>query len=164
MLKRALALADVPIGALFVRMSDADAIQQFLVREQRWLKALQALRGYHEAQMGKVTTGIQWIGGRELGRFSWLGFYWHQEMFWFGYGSSEGVWRPLIEADNRSKYGAVLDNMRVELCGIWESVTMEGNLYRRLWSPTEVAGKSETELEWFKARSRELHEFVVQPG
>lgn len=145
-------------------MSDAQAIQQFLVREQRWLKTLQSLRGYHETQMGKVTTGMQWIGGRELGRLSWLGYYWHQEMFWFGYGLHEGVWGPMIEADNRSRFSAVLESMRTELSGSWESVTTEGNLYRRLWARGEVAGESERELEWFKARSRELHEFVVQPA
>ena len=145
-------------------MNDAQIIQQFLVREQLWLQTLQALRTYHEAQMGKVTTGIQWMGGRELGRFSWLGYYWHQEMFWFGYGLHEGIWRPLIEADNRSKYCGVLENLRVELCGTWESVAAEGNLYRRLWSALPTSHTPEFELEWFKARSRELHEFVVQPG
>lgn len=145
-------------------MTDAEAIRVLLNREQRWLQVLQTLRGFHETQMGKVTTGIQWIGGRELGRFSWLGFYWHQEMFWFGYGLHEGVWRPLIEADNRSRFATVLENMRSELSGVWETVSAEGTLYRRLWSSAEVAGTSEDELEWFKARSRELHEFVVQPG
>ena len=145
-------------------MSDADVLQQFLAREQRWLQVLHALRNDHETHMGKVTTGVQWIGGKELGRLSWLGFYWHQEMFWFGFGLHEGVWRPLIEADNRSKYSAILENMRTELYGTWESVAAEGNLYRRLWSSPAAAGSSETELDWFKARSRELHEFVVQPG
>ena len=145
-------------------MNDAEVLQQFLVREQRWLQALQALRTYHEAQMGKVTTGIQWMGGRELGRFSWLGYFWHLEMFWFGYGLHEGVWRPLIEADNRSKYCGVLENLRTELSGTWESVAAEGTLYRRLWSPVTTSGASDSELDWFKARSRELHEFVVQPG
>ena len=145
-------------------MKDAEVLQQFLAREQRWLQALHTLRHYHETQMGKVTTGIQWIGGHELGRLSWLGFYWHQEMFWFGYGLHEGTWRPLIEADNRSKFSGVLENMRDELFGTWQSVAAEGNLFRRLWAPADVAGVSETELDWFKARSRELHEFVVQPG
>lgn len=145
-------------------MNDAEIIQQFLAREQRWLQTLQTLRGYHEAQMGKVTTGIQWMGGRELGRFSWLGYYWHQEMFWFGYGMHEGIWRPLIEADNRSKYSGVLENMRTELFGTWETVAAEGTLYRRLWAVPEASRSSGTELDWFKARSRELHEFVVHPG
>jgi hypothetical protein len=145
-------------------MTDAQIIQQFLAREKRWLQTLQTLRSYHEIQMGKVTTGVQWIGGRELGRLSWLGYYWHQEMFWFGYGLHEGLWRPLIEADNRSRLASVLDSMRTELCGTWESVAAEGTLYRRLWSPAEGFGTSEAELDWFKARSRELHEFVVQPG
>ena len=145
-------------------MGDAKIIQQFLSLEQRRLQTLQALRTYHEEQMGKVTTGIQWMGGVELGRFSWLGYFWHIEMFWFGYGLHEGVWRPLIEADNRSKYCWVLENLRTELSGTWESVAAEGTLYRRLWSPAKTAGTSETELDWFRARSRELHEFVVQPG
>ncbi|HWL15381.1 MAG TPA: hypothetical protein VNR00_07235 [Opitutus sp.] len=145
-------------------MTDAEVLHQFLAREQRWLQTLQALRSFHEAQMGKVMTGIQWIAGRELGRFSWLGYYWHQEMFWFGYGMREGLWRPLIEVDNRSRFSDVLESMRTELSGRWESVTAEGNLYRRLWSEPSVAGESASELEWFKARSRELHEFVVQPG
>lgn len=146
-------------------MTDAQAISEILVREQRWVRALQGLRAYHESQMGRVTTGIQWIGGKELGRFSWLGFYWHQEMIWFGYGLHEGVWRPLIEADNRCKVSGVLEAMKTELAGSWETVAAaEGNRYRRLWSAAEVAGQSESELEWFKARSRELHEFVVQPG
>ena len=145
-------------------MSDAQILQQFLGREQRWLQTLQVLRAFHESQMGKLTTGIRWIGGSELGRLSWLGYYWHQEMFWFGYGLHEGTWRPLIEADNRSKFSGVLENLQAQLCGTWESIAAEGNLYRRLWSAPEIAGESESELEWFKARSRELHEFVVQPG
>jgi len=76
----------------------------------------------------------------------------------------DGLWRPLIEVDNRSRFSDVLESMRAELSGRWESVTAEGNLYRRLWSEAPVAGESASELEWFKARSRELHEFVVQPG
>lgn len=147
-----------------LKMNDADILQQFVSREQRWLQTLQRLHSYHESQMGKVTTGIQWMGGRELGRLSWLGYYWHQEMFWFGYGLHEGVWRPVIEADNRSRYSSVLEKLRVELCGTWESIAAEGNLYRRLWSAPAASSSSETELDWFKARSRELHEFVVQPG
>jgi len=145
-------------------MTDAEVLHQFVSREQRWLQTLQALRSYHETQMGKVTTGIQWMGGRELGRLSWLGYYWHQEMFWFGYGLQDGVWRPVIEADNRSRYSSVLEKLRVELCGTWESIAAEGNLYRRLWSAQAASCSSETELDWFKVRSRELHEFVVQPG
>lgn len=143
---------------------DGEVIAQFLVREQRWLRTLEALRDYHQVQTGKLMTGIQWIGGRELGHLSWLGYYWHHEMFWFGYGLHEAVWRPLIEADNRSKYSGVLENLRAELSGTWESISAEENLYRRLWSKADVAGNSEAELEWFKARSRELHEFVVQPA
>jgi hypothetical protein len=145
-------------------MTDAAAIREFLVREQRWLQTLQALRRYHEIHMGRVTTGVQWIGGREQGKLSWLGYYWHQEMFWFGYGLHEEVWRPVIEADNRSRSSVVLEHMRAELCGTWESVSTQGNLYRRLWSKSDVAGSSESEIDWFKARSRELHEFVVQPA
>lgn len=145
-------------------MTDAQIIREFLEREQGWLRVLHGVRDYHQKRMGKLITAVQWVGGKELGRFSWLGYYWHQEMFWFGYGLNEGIWRPMIEADNRSKFSAVLDNMRNELAGVWESVTTEGNLYRRLWSPVEVAGRFEAELEWFKARSRELHEFALQPG
>ena len=145
-------------------MTDAEIIQHFLASEQRWLQVLQALRSYHETRMGKMITAVQWIGGREMGRLSWLGYYWHQEMFWFGYGLLEGVWRPLIEADNRSRYSRVLENMQTELGDVWVSIAAEGNLYRRLWSSPEGAGNSETELKWFRARSRELHEFVVQPG
>ncbi len=145
-------------------MTDAELIAEFLAREQRWLRALHELRAYHEAQMGKATTGVQWIAGRELGRKSWLGYYWHQEVFWFGYGLHQGLWRPVIEADTRSKFSAVFDSMHAALSETWETVTAEGNLYRRLWSASEIAGKSEAEVNWFKARSRELHEFVVQPG
>ena len=145
-------------------MNDAQVIRQFLAGERRWLQTLQTLRVYHETQMGRVTTGIQWVAGGEFARLSWLGFYWHQEMFWFGYGLYDGCWRPLIEADNRSKYCGVLENLRTELCGTWESVAADGNLLRRLWSSTDFSGDSQAELDWFKARSRELHEFVVQPG
>lgn len=145
-------------------MTDAATIREFLIREQRWLQVLEALRSYQDVQMGRVTTGIQWIAGSELGKLSWLGYYWHQEMFWFGFGLHEEVWRPVIEADNRSRFSGVLENMRMELSGTWELVSAEGNLYRRLWSKADVAGNSESEMEWFKARSRELHEFVVQPA
>lgn len=144
-------------------MTDAEVLQEFTQRQQRWLRTLQELRTFHESQMGKVTTQIQWVSGRELGRLSWLGFYWHQEMFWFGYGLHDKVWRPLIEADNRSKSSEVLRNMRAQLFGTWESVAAEGNLYRRLWSPAKSTGGAESDLEWFKSRSRELHEYAVQP-
>jgi len=144
-------------------MTDAEVLQQFLMREQRWLQVLQGLRTFHESQMGKLTTGIQWVAGRELGRISWLGYYWHQEMFWFGYGLNEGRWRPLIEADNRSKHSAIWQSMRTQLCGTWESVAAEGNLYLRLWAPADVAESAEKQVNWYKERSRELHEYVVQP-
>lgn len=152
------------VRPILVKSSDAEILQEFIEREKRWLQTLHALRAYHETQMGKVTTGVQWMAGRELGRVSWLGFYWHREMFWFGYGLFNGVWRPLIEADNRSKHSAVVEAMRTELSGAWETVTAEGNLYCRLWSAAEMAGETESELGWFQARSRELHEYAVPPG
>jgi len=143
-------------------MTDAEMLQQFVIREQRWLQTLTNLRAFHESQMGKAMTGIQWIGGREFGRISWFGYYWHQEMFWFGFGLHDGTWRPLIEADNRSKHSDVWQSMRTQLCGTWESVTAEGNLYQRLWAPPGIAEAVEPQLEWFKERSRELHEYAVQ--
>lgn len=144
-------------------MTDADVLRLYLQREKRWLQTLQTLRGFHESQMGKVTTQIQWVAGGELGRFSWLGYYWHREMIWFGFGLLEGVWRPLIEADNRSSCSEVLESMRTQLSGEWQSVVTAGHLYRRLWSPSEVVAEPERELEWWRARSRELHEYLVQP-
>lgn len=145
-------------------LSDTEILRVFLARERRWLDTLNTLRTYQEVQMGKLVTGVQWMSGKELGRFSWLGFSWHREMFWFGYGLFQDVWRPLIEADTRSRFSGVLEHMQEELNGAWESVAAEGNLYRRLWAPPDVAGESESELNWFRARSRELHEFVVPPG
>src|SRR4051812_43355530 len=108
-------------------MHDAEIIQEFLLRERRWLRTLQELRAYHNAQMGKATTNVLWVQGGELDRLSWLGYYWDNERFWFGYGLHEGVWRPLIEADNRSEYSSVWLSMRAELVGTWESVSAEGN-------------------------------------
>lgn len=144
-------------------MTDAEVLQAFVRRQQRWLQTLHQLRTFHESQMGKVTTQIQWIAGRELGRLSWLGYYWHQEMIWFGYGLHNGAWKPLIEADNRAKCSEVLESMRSQLSGTWESVGAEGNLYRRLWSPADVLKKPDGALEWWQARSRELHEYLVAP-
>lgn len=149
--------------ATVVRMTDAQVLHEFLQREQRWLHTLQALRSFHETEMGKVTTAVQWVGGRELGRLSWLGYYWHREMFWFGYGLHGAQWRPMIEADNRSRFAEVWQSMRHQLSGNWEAASAEGSLYLRLWSPDGIGGSSESETEWFKSRSRELHEYVVQP-
>ena len=73
------------------------------------------------------------------------------------------MWRPVLDADNRSKYSSVFDNLRAELSGRWEGINTDGEPYRRVWAPLKIAGKSEQELEWFKACSRELHEFLVQP-
>ena len=39
-------------------MTDAEILQQFLVREQRWLQVLHTLRNDHETHLGKVTTGV----------------------------------------------------------------------------------------------------------
>jgi len=144
-------------------MTDAEVLREFLRREQRWGRTLQALNLFHQSHLGKLTTQIQWIGGRELGRLSWLGFSWHEEMFWFGYGLREGTWLPLIEADQRSKYSSVWQSIEAQLGRQWEAITTEGKLYRRLWAPASLAGSEHDELEWFKARSKELHEYLVTP-
>jgi hypothetical protein len=84
-------------------------------------------------------------------------------MFWFGFGLNGDRWQPVIEADNRSKYSDAWGNLGTQLSGTWETVTTAGNLYRRLWAPAGIAETSAAQLGWFKERSRELHEFVIQP-
>jgi hypothetical protein len=143
-------------------MSDAEIIREFLRREHRWLSLLNELRVYHQTQMGKITTASEWVGGNERGRFSWLGYYWHREMFWFGFGLNDDRWQPLIEADNRSKYSDAWGNLGAQLAGTWEVVSAGGS-YRRLWAPPEIAEDSTVQLHWFRERSRELHEYVINP-
>lgn len=144
-------------------MTDAEIMQEFLRREQRWLRLLDDLRAYHTTQMGKVTTHAEWLVGGELRRFSWLGYFWHHEMFWFGFGLNGSRWEPLIEADNRSKYSDLWGNLGTQLPGVWEVVAAAENRYRRLWAPLEIDETSAAQLLWFKERSRELHEFIIHP-
>lgn len=152
-----------PVSIFPMLTTDAEVLLQFLQREQRWLHVLEDLRAYHKTQMGKVTTACEWMGGDTFRRFSWLGYYWYREMFWFGFGLNGERWRPMIEADNRSRYSDAWGGLGDQLAGTWETVTTAGNLYRRLWAPGEMAETSEAQLQWFKERSRELHEFVIQP-
>jgi hypothetical protein len=143
-------------------MTDAQVLEEFLVREKRWLALLEDLRGFHYAQMSKVTSRCEWIASQELRQHSWLGFFWQQEMFWFGFGYHERMWRPVIEADNRSKYSDAWGKLGDQLAGTWETVSTAGNLYRRLWSPATLAEETADQSRWFRDRSRELHEYVVQ--
>jgi hypothetical protein len=56
----------------------------------------------------------------------------------------------------------VLQNLQEQLSDTWEAVVDEGALYRRLWGDG-VLPDAKSDLDWFRARSRELHEYVVQP-
>ena len=142
-------------------MTDSEAFREFLIRHQRWMQTLQELRIFHSSLMGKSASDIRWMAGEEMGQFSWLGYFWNPEMFWFGYGWNRGIWGPLIEADTRSKYSQVWQSMRDQMRGTWETVSVAGGIYCRLWSQLDAEESAPVQLQWFKERSQELHEYLV---
>lgn len=144
-------------------MTDAELIRRFAEGERRWLVTLGKLRDFHVERFGRTASATQWIGGVELGRFSWLGFYWPTQFFWFGYGFHGHAWQPLIEVDDRSASSVVIRRLQAEHCGPWRRVDGGVRPYLRLWSELPLAADSAVDLDWFQARSRELHEYVVVP-
>jgi hypothetical protein len=142
-------------------MTDSEAFQEFLRRDQRWVQTLQELRVFHSSLMGKRLGEIQWMAGSEAGPFSWLGYFWDPERFWFGYGWNNGIWRPLIEADNRSKHSEIWQSMRDQMRGTWETIPVAGGVYCRLWAQVDAEESAAGQLQWFKERSHELHEYSI---
>ena len=54
-----------------------------------------------------------------MGPWSWYGFYWETERFWFGYGFNQEMWQPMISADIRTRYAQSWLQLRSQLPSAW---------------------------------------------
>lgn len=142
-------------------MTDSEIFREFMHRQRNWMQTLQELRSVHVSTMGKRVGEVHWLASPENGPLSWFGYFWEPEKFWFGFGWNDGVWRPLIEADLRSRHSAVWDNLRDQMGGGWETISVAGGIYCRLWSRLDSAETAAGQLQWFKERSHEIHEYLV---
>jgi hypothetical protein len=140
-------------------MTDGDLMRVFAHRHAGWTLLLETLRTEHATSLGRTPQGIGWTAGDTLGVWSWYGFFWHPERFWFGYGLLRGQWTPLIEADIRNRHAQSWLQLRSQLPGSW-SVDVGGH-YARLWASLPASAGAEEQIGWFKERSRELHEYSL---
>ncbi|HRE80668.1 MAG TPA: hypothetical protein PLN52_06450 [Opitutaceae bacterium] len=139
-------------------MTDGQFMRELMQRTQRWTEVLATLRGIHRDGLGRGIEPIAWTAGDTVGLWSWFGYYWETERFWFGYGSFEGAWQPLISADIRNRHAQSWLQLRSQLPNVWPSVT--AGEYAYLWSGLGAAD-SEAQGRWFHDRSMELHEYSL---
>lgn len=143
-------------------MTDAEVLHLFLQRERRWSAVLHDLREFHVTHIGKEVTPVTWMpGSPTMGTHGWFGYYWRKEIFWFGYGLRGGSWLPLIESDRRSAHSESWNTLRQSLPQAWEVVDADSNAFARLWAPVDLDEDDESQRQWFRERSLELHEFAI---
>lgn len=140
-------------------MTDGEFLRQWILRGERWLSLLQDLRRFHAQELGRLPQAVAWVTGDTLGAFSWYGFFWEPERYWFGFGYRAGEWRPVIEADSRLPQIRYWMDLQNQIPGAWD-VEVVG-IWARLWAPVDMVPDTPTQLDWFRERSRELHEFAV---
>lgn len=143
------------------QFTDAEIIRLLQGRERRWLEVLAALRRDHETSLGHQVAPVQWLAIPNLSALGWLGYYWVNPAFWFGFGMRSEGWLPLIEGDVRRCDPGFMDELCLRLPGAWGDLDKTGNPYWRLWAPAGCEGQPADQLSWFIERSHELHEFAV---
>ncbi|MBL9208150.1 MAG: hypothetical protein JNN01_23895 [Opitutaceae bacterium] len=140
-------------------MTDGDLMRTLVQRCASWTALLEQLRIEHANNLGRKPEAITWIPGDTLGRWSWYGYFWSPERFWFGYGYHRGEWTPLIEADVRNPHAQSWLQLQIQLPGAW--VVDMGGCYARLWAALPPSASVETQFNWFRDRSMELHEYSL---
>lgn len=140
-------------------MTDGELLRTLVQRTGTWTALLEQLRLEHANTLGRNPQPVGWIAGDTLGRWSWLGYFWEPERFWFGYGYHRGEWTPLIEADVRNRHAQAWLQLQIQLPGAWLVDT--GGPYARLWATLPATASREEQFTWFRDRSLELHEYSL---
>lgn len=144
-------------------MKDGAVWEAFVRCERRWLAVLLRTRALHENPLGKRMTPVRWLPERGRGTCGWLGYYWEAPPFWFGFGPQKRAWLPLIECDVTRCDPKFIQQLESHLPAGWRDVDKKAGRYWRLWAPSKLEGDDGGQVEWFAARSRELHEFTPGP-
>jgi len=139
-------------------MTDGELIQQLAKRSAGWEGVLGKLRSVHIDNLGRAIEPTQWVEGESAGIWSWFGYYWQTERFWFGYGLNRGGWQPIISADIRSRHAQSWLQLRSQLPSAWSAEV--GGDFAFLWSSLADAEAS-AQGRWFHDRSMELHEYSL---
>lgn len=139
-------------------MNDGELMRELARRCTGWMRVLEKLRTTHRELMGRVTEPTAWTPGDTLGTWSWLGYYWEQERFWFGYGWRRGLWQPVLSADVRSPHSQSWLHLRAQLPAVWKTEASGDFAY--LWSDL-AGGILAKHGQWFHDRSMELHEYSL---
>ncbi len=140
-------------------MTDGELLRQLVQRSISWNGVLEKLRATHAETLGRSIDGLSWIADAPLGIWSWYGFYWKAERFWFGYGYQGGAWQPTISADIRTHYVQSWMQLRAQLPLAWGVDEVRGP-FAYLWSSLGDRDPEE-QGRWFHDRSMELHEYSL---
>lgn len=143
-------------------VNNTELLRLFHAREREWVQLIERVRGDHFATIGRQSGPVQWHADLGLGTHAWLGYYWLNPPFWFGYGLGQGGWRPVVDASGRGCPIGVVMRLRDQLPHIWREVDFSPKTYWRLWAPADTADEPEAHQQWLKERGRELHEFLVE--
>lgn len=138
---------------------DGELVKYWNLRATLWQRLLAAQQKQHAASFGRTVGPAHWIGSPELGPWSWYGFFWEQEKYWFGYGHCNNTWRPLIEADTRNIQARSWRQLANQLPDTWKIQKI--STYLRLWSPDDLGDSLKAHERWFRNRAQELHEYAL---
>lgn len=140
-------------------LSDGELMSLWLRRNQRWVAMLETARREQIDRLGRKIGPVHWIGSPEFGPWTWLGFFWESERFWFGYGYDGKGLSLLIEADASYPAAGAWDLLRKQMPDVW-NYSRTGK-YLRVVAGAELPTGKRSHLLWLRARSHELHEFTL---
>ncbi len=143
-------------------MNNTELLRSFLEREKEWVRTLETVREQLRVTVGRPTGHIQWHAEIGIGTHAWLGYYWQDPPFWFGYGLGPHGWLPVVDASGRGCPLGVVMRLRDNLPHIWRELDFSRKTYWRLWAPADMVDTAEIHIQWLLARSRELHAFLVE--
>ena len=143
-----------------MNLADGDLVALWIKRSTRWVEFLTAVGSDHRTAFGRKVGEVHWLGSPDYGPWTWLGFFWEHEAFWFGYGFDGRHWRPLIEADARNPSARAWSVLKRQMPEVWTH-QRTGN-YLRLWAPIDLlpAG-ARAHARWLRERAQELHEYTL---
>lgn len=146
------------VSAYLHYMTDGELLRQLVQRSISWKGVLEKLRATHTETLGRSIEVTSWVAGDTLGTWSWYGFYWDPERFWFGYGYHGDTWQPMISADIRTRHAQSWLQLRSQLPTVWSASV--GGDFAYLWSSLGDRDPQE-QSRWFHDRSMELHEYSL---